>query len=56
MSADEFDYAITKLPEGKSTPADEGDDCPRCNQAEMESFGGKLRCPACFYLQPCCNP
>lgn len=32
------------------------DPCPQCGEADLEPFGGKHRCPACFYLQPCCQP
>jgi hypothetical protein len=32
------------------------DPCPACNEADLEPAGGKHRCPACGYIQPCCNP
>jgi DNA (cytosine-5)-methyltransferase 1 len=40
-------YALTR---------DTGDPCPACGEADLETYGGKLRCPECFYLQPCCQP
>jgi hypothetical protein len=30
-------------------------DCPGCNEAELEPFGGKYRCPRCFLIIPCCE-
>ena len=33
-----------------------GYECPMCFTTDMVQFGGKLRCPHCFYIQPCCQP
>lgn len=44
-------------PEGDdSRPARQQDPCPQCAAADLEPFGAKMRCPACGYLQPCCDP
>lgn len=32
------------------------DPCPQCGDADLEPAGAKMRCPACGYLQPCCQP
>lgn len=34
----------------------EGDPCPQCNEADLEPYGGKHKCPICAYIQPCCQP
>jgi len=35
---------------------DGGDPCPACHGADLGPHGGKMSCPACGYLQPCCQP
>jgi transposase len=30
--------------------------CPQCGGADLEQRGGKHVCPACGFIQPCCNP
>lgn len=32
------------------------DPCPQCGEADLEPRGGKHVCPACHFVQPCCNP
>jgi predicted RNA-binding Zn-ribbon protein involved in translation (DUF1610 family) len=32
------------------------DPCPQCGEADLVPSGAKHRCPACGYLQPCCQP
>jgi hypothetical protein len=34
----------------------ERDPCPACAEADLEPWGAKLRCPRCWYTQPCCQP
>lgn len=33
-----------------------GDPCPACGEADLSPEGGKHVCPACHYIQPCCQP
>lgn len=33
-----------------------GDPCPCCGEADLEKKGTKEVCPACHYIQPCCQP
>ncbi len=59
MAAKEFPEAGPRLPDGQQArPVSQAEPCPRCNQADLEPFanGSKWRCPACYYLAPCCQP
>jgi len=44
--------------EESKLPNDEhlDDPCPSCYEADLEKRGGKEVCPACNYIQPCCQP